>query len=118
MQDVDRLKKDTKLKVLDGAENRTIFIGLDQFSDELKYSNVKGKNPFKDIRVRKALNLAVDREAIRRVTMRGLVDPGRDHDRATGARLDEGNRQARQSTSPRRRNCSPRPAIRTASASG
>ena len=75
VQDVDVLRKDKKLKILDGAEVRTIFIGLDQFSDELKYSNIKGKNPFKDIRVRKALNLAVDRDAIRRVTMRGLSLP-------------------------------------------
>ena len=75
VQDVDVLRKDAKLKILDGHEVRTIFIGMDQFSDELKYSNIKGKNPFKDIRVRKALNLAVDREAIRRVTMRGLSIP-------------------------------------------
>jgi len=54
---------------------RTIFIGMDQYSDELKYSSVKGKNPFKDLRVRRALNLAVDREAIRKVTMRGLSIP-------------------------------------------
>ncbi|MSP98240.1 MAG: ABC transporter substrate-binding protein [Betaproteobacteria bacterium] len=74
-QDVARMRTDPKLKILDGAEVRTIFIGLDQFADELKYSNIKGKNPFKDIRVRKALNLAVDREAIRRVTMRGLSVP-------------------------------------------
>jgi peptide/nickel transport system substrate-binding protein len=74
-QDVARLSKDPKLKVLEGAENRTIFIGMDQFSDQLKYSDVKGKNPFKDIRVRHALNLAVDREAIKRVTMRGLSIP-------------------------------------------
>lgn len=74
-QDVTRLRSDPKLKVLDGAENRTIFIGMDQFSNELKYADVKGRNPFKDIRVRKALNLAVDREAIKRVTMRGLSIP-------------------------------------------
>jgi peptide/nickel transport system substrate-binding protein len=74
-QDVTRLRNDPKLKILDGAENRTIFIGMDQFSNELKYSDVKGKNPFKDVRVRKALNLAVDREAIKRVTMRGLSIP-------------------------------------------
>jgi peptide/nickel transport system substrate-binding protein len=74
-QDVVRLQKDPKLKVLEGAENRTIFIGMDQFSNELKYSDVKGKNPFKDLRVRKAMNLAVDREAIKRVTMRGLSIP-------------------------------------------
>jgi peptide/nickel transport system substrate-binding protein len=75
VQDVDVLRKDSKLKILEGHEVRTIFIGMDQFNDELKYSNIKGKNPFKDIRVRKALNLAVDREAIRRVTMRGLSLP-------------------------------------------
>ncbi len=74
-QDVTRLRNDPKLKVLDGHEVRTIFIGLDQFSNELLYSNVKGKNPFKDLRVRKALNISVDREAIKRVTMRGLSIP-------------------------------------------
>jgi len=74
-QDVARLRADAKLKVLDGAENRTIFIGLDQFNDELQYAAVKGKNPFKDVRVRRALNMAVDREAIKRVTMRGLSIP-------------------------------------------
>jgi peptide/nickel transport system substrate-binding protein len=74
-QDVQRLRNDPKLKVLDGHEVRTIFIGMDQHSPELKYSSVKGKNPFKDLRVRKALNLAVDREAIKRVTMRGLSIP-------------------------------------------
>ena len=75
-QDVARLRQDSKLKVLDGHENRTIFIGMDQHNEELKYANVKGKNPFKDMRVRRALNLAVDRETIKRVTMRGLSIPG------------------------------------------
>jgi peptide/nickel transport system substrate-binding protein len=40
---------------------------------------VKGKNPFKDKRVRQALSLAIDREAIQRATMRGLSLPGRHH---------------------------------------
>ena len=74
-QDVARLRADPKLKIVDGHEVRTIFIAMDQFSPELKYSDVKGKNPFKDKRVREALNLAVDREAIKRVTMRGLSLP-------------------------------------------
>jgi peptide/nickel transport system substrate-binding protein len=74
-QDVERLRKDGKLKVLDGAEVRTIFVALDEFSPELKYSNVKGKNPFKDKRVREALNLAIDREAIKRSVMRGMSLP-------------------------------------------
>jgi len=74
-QDVERLRKSPNLKLLDGIEVRTIFIGMDQHSDELKYSGVKGANPFKDVRVRRALNMAVDREAIRRVTMGGLSVP-------------------------------------------
>ena len=74
-QDVARLRGDAKLKVVDGPEVRTIFIALDQGSEELKYSDVKGKNPFKDKRVREALNLAIDRETIKRTTMRGLSIP-------------------------------------------
>ena len=74
-QDVERLKKDPKLKVLEGIEVRTIFLGMDQWSDEAKYTNVKGKNPFKDKRVREALSLAVDREAIKKSIMRGLSVP-------------------------------------------
>jgi peptide/nickel transport system substrate-binding protein len=75
VQDVERLRKASNVKVLDGHEVRTIFIGMDQHNDELKYSDVKGKNPFKDQRVRQALNMAVDREAIKRVVMRGLSIP-------------------------------------------
>ncbi|MBB4842135.1 peptide/nickel transport system substrate-binding protein [Paucibacter oligotrophus] len=74
-QDVAKLRTDPKLKVLDGNENRTIFIAMDQGSEELKGSNIKGKNPFKDKRVREALNLAIDREAIKRSLMRGLSVP-------------------------------------------
>jgi len=74
-QDVERLRRNDKLKVIDGHEVRTIFIGLDQHNDELLFSSVKGRNPFKDVRVRRALNMAVDREAIKRVTMRGLSIP-------------------------------------------
>jgi len=74
-QDVARLRQNPNLKILDGPEVRTIFIGLDQHSNELAYSDVKGKNPFKDVRVRKALNMAVDRAAIQRTIMRGLSIP-------------------------------------------
>ena len=74
-QDVSRLRQDPKLKVVDGPEVRTIFIALDQHNTELKYSDVKGKNPFKDRRVREALSITIDREAIRRTIMRGLSIP-------------------------------------------
>jgi peptide/nickel transport system substrate-binding protein len=74
-QDMARLRADSKLKIVDGPEVRTIFLAPDIGSPELKYSNVKGKNPFADKRVRQALSMAIDREAIRRNTMRGLSIP-------------------------------------------
>jgi peptide/nickel transport system substrate-binding protein len=70
--DLPRLRQSQALKVMDGAENRTIFLGMDQFRDELVGSNIKGKNPLKDVRVRKALYQAIDIQAIHRNTMRGL----------------------------------------------
>jgi peptide/nickel transport system substrate-binding protein len=74
-QDLPKLKADPDIKVVQGEENRTIFIGMDQKRDELLYSSVKGKNPFKDLRVREALDMAVDRETIRRTLMRGQSIP-------------------------------------------
>jgi peptide/nickel transport system substrate-binding protein len=74
-QDVERLKKDSKLRVTDGPENRSIFLGLNLGAKELKYSDVKGKNPLADPRVREAINLAIDRDAIKRAVMRGQSIP-------------------------------------------
>jgi len=74
-QDVPRLAQTPGIKVLEGTENRIVFIGMDQARDELLYSNVKGKNPFKDKRVRQALYHAIDIEAIKKTTMRGLSQP-------------------------------------------
>ncbi|TNF62383.1 MAG: ABC transporter substrate-binding protein [Burkholderiales bacterium] len=74
-QDLPRVRQNSSLKVLDGVENRTIFFGMDQFRDELPGSNIKGKNPLKDVRVRKALYQAIDVNAISRVTLRGLGQP-------------------------------------------
>ncbi len=74
-QDVGRLRADSKLKILDGPEVRTIYLAPDMGSPELKHSNIKGKNPFADKRVRQALSLAIDRTAIQRNTMRGLSIP-------------------------------------------
>jgi peptide/nickel transport system substrate-binding protein len=74
-QDLGRMRSTSALKVVDGAENRTIFFGMDQFRDELVGSSVKGKNPLKDVRVRKALYQAIDINALNKVTMRGLSQP-------------------------------------------
>jgi peptide/nickel transport system substrate-binding protein len=71
-QDLPRVRADASLKVIDGIENRTIFFGMDQFRDELPGSNIKGKNPLKDQRVRQALYQGIDMDTITRVSLRGL----------------------------------------------
>ena len=48
---------------------------MDQARDELKYSNVKGKNPFKDVRVREAFYRAIDEDTIAKRVMRGQAVP-------------------------------------------
>jgi peptide/nickel transport system substrate-binding protein len=74
-QDIARMKQNANIKVVEGSETRTIFIGFDQQRDELQYASVKGKNPFKDLRVRQALYHAIDIEGIKRAVMRGLAEP-------------------------------------------
>ena len=71
-QDLARLRSNSSLKIMDGIENRTIFLGMDQFREELVGSNVKGKNPLKDRRVRMALYQAIDSDSIVKNIMRGL----------------------------------------------
>jgi peptide/nickel transport system substrate-binding protein len=75
VQDVLGLKEDKAFRVWEGDEMRIITITLDQARDELLFSDVKGKNPFKDKRVRQALYQGVDVMAIRTQVMRGLSTP-------------------------------------------
>ena len=75
LQDVERLKSNANLKVLQGPELRTIFLGMDQKRDELLFASVKGKNPFKDKRVRQAFYQSIDIETIKTRVMRGAATP-------------------------------------------
>jgi peptide/nickel transport system substrate-binding protein len=75
LQDLARVRQTDALKVLEGPENRTLFLGMDQFRDELPNASVKGANPLKDVRVRKALYQAIDIDGIQKVVMRGLAQP-------------------------------------------
>ena len=75
VQDIAKLKTDQKLRVTSGAENRTIFFGMNVAAADLKSDNVEGKNPFADKRVRQAMNMAINRTAIQRVVMRGESVP-------------------------------------------
>lgn len=75
IQDTDRIARTPGVRALTGPELRTIFLGLDQARDELAYATVKGRNPFKDRRVRQALYQAIDIEAIAKKVMRGQSTP-------------------------------------------
>ncbi len=75
VQDIDRINAGATTRVLAGPELRTIFLGMDQKRDELLYSSVKGKNPFKDKRVRQAFYQAIDIDGIQKVVMRGASKP-------------------------------------------
>ena len=75
VQDAARIGAAPTLKVMQGPELRTIFLGMDQSRNELLFSNVKGKNPFKDKRVRQAFYQAIDVNAIQKAVMRGASAP-------------------------------------------
>ena len=75
VQDLDRISSSSDHKISQAAQNRTIFFGMDQGSAELFSSNVKGKNPFADKRVRLAMYHALDMNAIQDKVMRGQSFP-------------------------------------------
>ena len=60
VQDIERIKSSAGHGVKMTPQNRTIFFGMDQGSAELNSSNIKGKNPFADKRVRLAMYHALD----------------------------------------------------------
>lgn len=75
VQDWKRLDSSEGVHSLTGPEARTIFLGMDQWRDELLYSDIKGKNPFKDKRVRQAMAHAIDLKTIDKKIMRGAAVP-------------------------------------------
>lgn len=75
VQDVPQMRRDPALKVWEGSEFRVVMIGLDQAHEQLVYSDLKGRNPFKDRRVRLALYQAIDIDALKTQVMRGLSTP-------------------------------------------
>jgi peptide/nickel transport system substrate-binding protein len=74
-QDIERIKNTTGMKIWQTPELRTIFLGMDQSRAELLESNIKGKNPLKDKRVRQAFYQAIDEDAIKSKVMRGFARP-------------------------------------------
>jgi len=74
-QDTQRIEATKGLVVKASPDLRVVYLQPDVSRDELQYSDVKGKNPFKDKRVRQAMQLAIDLEAIKTKVMRGYAIP-------------------------------------------
>lgn len=74
-QDMERITRTANLRIIQGPELRTIYLGMDQMRPELLKSDVRGRNPFQDVRVRRAMSMAIDIEAIRTRVMRGQARP-------------------------------------------
>ena len=74
VQDIARLEQTDGIRVVRGPENRNIFFSYDMASDSLRSSNAEG-NPFANPLVREAMSLAIDRNAIQQVVMRGESQP-------------------------------------------
>ncbi len=74
-QDISRIEATPHMKIWQTPELRTIFLGFDQTRPELLESNIKGKNPFKDKRVRQAFYQAIDENAIAAKVMNNYAHP-------------------------------------------
>ena len=64
VQDLGRVESSSGLKLATAAQNRVIFFGVNTT-----------KGPTADLRVRQAMNIAINRDAIKQVVMRGQSDP-------------------------------------------
>ncbi len=75
VQDLERVNAADGLVVKKAPQNRVIFFGMNQGPDDLTTDNVDGKNPLADVKVRKAMSMAINRDAIQQVVMRGQSEP-------------------------------------------
>jgi len=75
VQDLKRVGSQPGLKIGTASQNRVIFFGLNVGADDLATDDVDGKNPFADLRVRQAMNIAINREAIQKIVMRDQSSP-------------------------------------------
>lgn len=70
LQDIPRVESADKVKVVSSPEARTMYLGMDQWRDQIIESPVEG-NPFLDLRVRQAFAHAVNADAIIDRVMQG-----------------------------------------------
>jgi peptide/nickel transport system substrate-binding protein len=74
-QDVARLQRDPRLKFASTTDIGTQYLGFDQARTELETSDIKGRNPFRDLRVRRAVYQAIDIDSIIAKVLRGQAMP-------------------------------------------
>jgi len=75
VQDLERVNAVDGLIVKQAPQNRVIFFGMNQGADDLESDSIDGANPLADVRVRQAMSMAINRDAIRQVVMRGQSEP-------------------------------------------
>lgn len=73
-QDATRVTKAGN-RIITAPDLRTVFLGFDTFREESLNLKGKGRNPFRDRRVREAFRRAIDPEVLHRDVMRGLSRP-------------------------------------------
>ena len=74
--DIERLKADSNVVLSSGISNRVIYLHMDRFRDDSPYiTGTNGKNPLNDLRVRKAISKAINRDAIVARVMEGVAIP-------------------------------------------
>ncbi|WP_299758508.1 ABC transporter substrate-binding protein [uncultured Boseongicola sp.] len=75
VQDLERVASTDGLEVRTAPQNRVIFFGMNMGDADLANDSVEGKNPLADVRVRTAMNIAINRDAIKQVVMRDQSQP-------------------------------------------
>lgn len=73
--DIERLKGDANINLSQGVSNRIIYLHMDQFREKTPFVTGTEKNPLLDVRVRKAISKAINREAIVERVMEGVAIP-------------------------------------------
>jgi peptide/nickel transport system substrate-binding protein len=74
-QDIERLQREARLKVTGVAELGQQYFTFDHARPELEFSDVKGRNPFQDLRVRQAVWHALNIDLIIDKVLRGQAEP-------------------------------------------
>ena len=77
--DITTLEGNDEIQLSQGVSNRVIYLHMDQFREDSPFVTAKDgspiKNPLMDVRVRKAISMAINRDAIVDRVMEGVAIP-------------------------------------------